>query len=183
MRLVRKVSPRPRSAGLTLVELMVSIGLLALLAAAAAPSFDGFLQRREVLGLSNQLVADLQGLRSAALARQEALRLTVRTPTTGRGGCYAVHTGAPEACSCDATTVRCSGAELLRGVALPAEGRVLLRANVASLRLDPRQGTVSPTGSIEVIGRDGRALRHVVNLLGRVRVCAAAGSWPEVPSC
>lgn len=176
--------PAGRSApGLTLLELMVSIAVLALLAVAAVPSFDGFLQRREAQGLSSQLVADVQALRSAALARQEALRLTVRTPALGRGGCYAVHTGAADACSCDTGTVQCSGGELLRGLALPTDGRLLLRANVASMRLDPRQGTVSPTGSIEVIARSGPALKHVVNLLGRVRVCAASGTWPGVPAC
>ena len=180
------VAPTParsRARGLTLLELMVSIAVLALLAMAAVPSFDGFLQRREALGLSNQLVADLQALRANALARQEALRLTVRTPALGRGGCYAVHTGAADACSCDSTTIRCTGAELLRGGVLPPDGRLLLRANVASMRLDPRQGTVSPTGSIEVIARGGPSLKHIVNLLGRVRVCAASGTWPGVPAC
>jgi type IV fimbrial biogenesis protein FimT len=182
MRLVPKVYPVPPGTGLTLLELMVSISVLALLAAAAVPSFDGFLQRREMLGVSQQLVADLQGLRSAALARQEKLRLTVRSPVAGRGGCYAVHTGAADACSCD-TSVRCSSAELLRGVVVPADGRVLLRANVASMLFDPRQGTVSPFGTVELVARDGRTLRHIVNLLGRVRVCASVGSWPEVPAC
>lgn len=183
--LVAPTLARPRACGLTLLELMVSITVLALLAAAAVPSFDGFLQRREALGLSNQLVADVQALRSAALARQEALRLTVRTPALGRGGCYAVHTGAADACTCDSDsdTIHCTGAELLRGGVLPTDGRLLLRANVASMRLDPRQGTVSPTGSIEVVARSGPTLKHVVNLLGRVRVCAASGTWSGVPAC
>lgn len=176
-----EVPPPPR--GLTLIELMVSIAILALLATAALPSFDAFLQRRQVLGLSSQLVTDLQLLRGLALARQEALRLTVRTPASGAGGCYLVHTGAAEACSCSGETMSCSGAELLRGFALPADSRLRLRANVASMRLDPRQGTVSPTGSIEVVGGDGRALKHVVNLMGRVRLCASAGDWPGVSAC
>lgn len=184
MRLVRPMNRRPPLArGLTLVELMVSIALLALLATAAVPSFETFLLRREMTGLSEQLIADLQGLRSAAIARQQALRLTVKSPTSGRGGCYAVHTGAADACTCNNGTVQCTGGELLHGVALPPQGRLLLRANVASLRLDPRQGTLSPTGSIEVVGHDGRSLKHVINLLGRARVCAASGAWAGVPSC
>lgn len=181
--LVAKSPARRPARGLTLIELMLSVSLLALLAVAAVPSFDGFLQRREAVGLSNQIVADLQALRGAALARQEALRFTVRTPALGRGGCYALHTGAADACTCDVDTVRCSAGEQLRGVVLQTDGRLLLRANVASMRWDPRQGTVSPTGSIEVITRDGSTLRHVVNLLGRVRVCAGSGTWPGVLAC
>ena len=181
--LVAKYTAAPPDRGLTLVELMLSISLLALLAVAAVPSFDGLLQRREATGLSNQIVADLQALRGTALARQEALRLTVRSPATGRGGCYAVHTGAADACTCDTSSVQCTGGELLRGHVLPADGRLLLRANVASMRVDPRQGTVSPAGSIEVVARNGQSLKHVVNLLGRVRVCASSGTWPGVPAC
>lgn len=169
--------------GFTLIELLVSISLLALLATAAVPSFDGFLQRREMAGTSSRLIAHLQTLRGAALARQEPLRLTVYPPASGRGGCYAIHTGAANACTCDLSGLRCTGAELVDGTALPVDGRLTLRANVTSLRIDPRQGTVSPTGSIELVGRDGQSLKHVINLLGRVRLCVAAGSWPGVPAC
>lgn len=170
--------------GLTLIELMLSVALVALLAVWALPSFDGLLQRRQVLGVSAQLVTDLQYLRSLGLARRAALRLSVQTPSSGPGGCYLVHTGAADACSCSGTTITCTaGTELLRSFALPTDSRLRLRANVASMRVDPRQGTVSPTGSIEVMAADGSALKHVINLLGRVRLCASAGNWQGVTAC
>lgn len=183
MRHIRQVRAGPLPAGVTLIELMVSTAVVALLATAALPSFDGFLQRREMAGLSGRLVADLQSLRSNALARQEPLRLSLYPPANGRGGCYALHTGAATACQCNGGTLQCTGAELLGGMALSPDGRVTLRANVSSLRLDPRQGTVSPTGSIEIVGRDGQSLKHVINLMGRVRLCSAVGSWPGVSAC
>lgn len=169
--------------GLTLIELMLSVALVALLAVWALPSFEGLLQRRQALGVSAQLVTDLQYLRSLGLARRAALRLSVQTPSSGPGGCYLVHTGAADACSCTTTITCTTGTELLRGFALPADSRLRLRANVASMRVDPRQGTFSPTGSIEIIMTDGSALKHVVNLLGRVRLCASAGSWQGVSAC
>lgn len=170
--------------GLTLIELMLSVALVALLSVWALPSFDGLLQRRQALGLSAQLVSDVQYLRSLGLARRTALRLTVQSPTSGPGGCYLVHTGPADACSCSGTTITCAtGTELLRSFALPADSRLRLRANVASMRVDPRQGAFSPTGSIEVIAADGSALKHVINLLGRVRLCASSGSWSGVSAC
>lgn len=170
--------------GLTLIELMLSVALVALLAVWALPSFDGLLQRRQVLGVSAQLVTDLQYMRSLGLARGAALRLSVQTPGSGPGGCYLVHTGAADACSCSGTTITCTaGTELLRSFALPPDSRLRLRANVASMRVDPRQGTVSPTGSIEVMAADGSALKHVINLLGRVRLCTSAGHWQGVAAC
>ena len=176
--------PATAQHGLTLIEQLLSVLLVALLTVWTLPSFDAVLQRRQVQGVSQQLVADLQYLRSLGLARQMALRLSVQSPSSGAGGCYLVHTGAADACTCSGETITCStGTELLRSYTLPADTRLRLRANVPSLRMDPRQGTFSPTGSIEITGGDGGALKHVINLLGRVRICASAGRWAGVPAC
>jgi type IV fimbrial biogenesis protein FimT len=60
-----------------------------------------------------------------------------------------------------------------------------LRANVGSLRVDPRQGTITPTGSIDLagLGSDTLALRHVVNIMGRTRRCTPAATLAGVPRC
>jgi len=83
-----KAGPRPRvQRGLTLIELMLSVLLVALLAAWALPSFDAMLQRRQVQGVSSQLMADLQYLRSLGQARYLPLRLSIQSPPSGPGGC------------------------------------------------------------------------------------------------
>ncbi|MFM2120832.1 MAG: hypothetical protein RL722_2300 [Pseudomonadota bacterium] len=173
------------SAGLTLVELMVVLSLVALSLTVALPSFDGFVARRRLEGLSAQFMADLQWARSLAVARGTSLRLRVQNPLAG-GSCYLVHTGPALACSCgtDGST-SCSqpGAEVLRVVGVPAGDRVSLRANVSQQLIDPRQGTVSPTGSIDIQGSDGSSLRHVINILGRIRLCAPGPKVGDVPAC
>lgn len=172
------------SRGFTLIELLVGATVLALLATLAVPSFDAYLQRRQVEGLSSQFLADWQFLRSTAVARNVQFRLSIFSPASGAGGCYVLHSGAADACRCESQAAHCNaGTDVLRVVALPVESRLRLRANVASLLVDPRHGTVSPAGSIEITAAQGDSLKHVVNLLGRVRVCAASGHWIGVNPC
>jgi type IV fimbrial biogenesis protein FimT len=124
-------------------------------------------------------------LRSGAVARQEPLRLTWLHTAQGSG--WAVHSGEADACSADATAsppITCgAGTELLRSAWWPLGARVAVQANIASMRVDPRQGTVTPTGSWDMSSSDGVRLRHVVNILGRVRVCTPGPAVSGVPPC
>jgi type IV fimbrial biogenesis protein FimT len=162
---------------------MVCVAVLAVLLTVAVPSMQGVLARRQLEGLSAQFVADLQFARSAAVARADKLRLRVHA--LDGASCYLVHTGPANACACTAgPATSCSGgAQVLRVVHLNADERLSVRANVGSMLIDPRQGTVSPTGSIDITASDGSSLRHVVNILGRVRLCAPGAKVGDVPAC
>jgi type IV fimbrial biogenesis protein FimT len=172
--------------GLTLIESMVALALLGVLLTLTVPSFRAFTLRRHLDGASAQLQADLHHLRSSSVALNQALRLSVHSDSAG--SCYLIHSGDVDQCVCAFPTgaepaIACSaGAELLRSQAW-AGNPLTVRANVASMRVDPRHGTFSPTGSIELQAGDGPVLRHVVNILGRVRLCAPAAPYAGVPTC
>jgi type IV fimbrial biogenesis protein FimT len=168
-----------------LVEALVVMSIGALLLGQALPALSSFLGRRQLEGLSMQLQADMHEWRARSVASGQGLRLSLPTAPTG-GSCYVVHTGDADACACsDAGQALCqSGTLLLRSVFIPDTTRVQLSANVKSLRVDPRQGTVSPAGSLDLSSNDGSVrLRHVVNIMGRVRLCMAAGKMSGVPAC
>jgi type IV fimbrial biogenesis protein FimT len=55
-----------------------------------------------------------------------------------------------------------------------------VQANVASILFDPLHGTSTPTGTLRVVADSGRAVHHVVNIMGRVRTCSPAGAAPVV---
>ena len=184
----RTKPPPQRAHGLTLVELLVVLTLTAILLHSATLSFSGWLQRQHLLGVSAQFNADLQWLRSAAVTRHRILRMSFQDTTAGT--CYLVHSGDADACRCNADAraepdVACAeGTELLRAALVPASRRIRLRSNVTSLRVDPRHGTFTPTGSVEVSTLDGSSsLRHVINILGRTRICTPGPRFPGYGAC
>jgi type IV fimbrial biogenesis protein FimT len=56
-----------------------------------------------------------------------------------------------------------------------------VQGNVASILFDPLHGTSTPTGTLKIVGDSGRAVHHVVNIMGRVRTCSPVGAAPAVP--
>jgi type IV fimbrial biogenesis protein FimT len=51
------------------------------------------------------------------------------------------------------------------------------------MTFDPVKGTVTPTATLRVESKDGRALHQVVNLLGRIRTCSPGGKLPGEKTC
>ncbi len=75
------------------------------------------------------------------------------------------------------------GAEQIRTVRLPASDDVSLRANVSSVLFDPLHGTSSPSGTLRLVGTQGREIQHVINIMGRVRSCTPQGVVPGYRAC
>lgn len=163
--------------GLTLVETAVVVAVLAIAAATAVPSLADFIELRRLDAAANQLAADLQLARSESLARNRALRLSVQAASDA--SCWIVHTGLAADCRCGAapdTAVCNAGTVAVKTVTLGGTGRLRVEANVASMRFEPLHGTVTPAGTLRVVDSRGRAVQHVVNVIGRPRSCSPSGA-------
>jgi type IV fimbrial biogenesis protein FimT len=168
------------SGGFTLVEASITVAIAAITLATAAPSFGSFIETRRLNGVAAQLAADIQFIRAEALLRNAPLRLSLHDDAGGN--CYVLHSGLAKQCSCAGDgPALCSGdAREIKTVVLPARERIRVQANVASILFDPLHGTSTPTGTLRVVADSGRAVHHVVNIMGRVRTCSPAGAAPVV---
>lgn len=170
-----------RQVGLTLVETAIAASVVAVAAAAAAPGMGSLIDARRLGGFAAQLAADLQLARNEAIVRNQAVRVSLNPIA----GCYVVHTGSAVQCICgtEGPALCTGGASQIRTVRWSAADRVALQSNSNSILFDPQHGTASPAATLRVTGADGRAVHHVVNLMGRVRSCAGLGSVPGYRAC
>ena len=172
-----------RPCGVTLVETCVVLAVMLIVASAALPPLLAFLDRQRLEGAAAELAGDLLFVRTEALARNQPLRLSVYSESGS--SCYVVHSGERSDCSCEASgRAACTGdAEPLKTVRWSADDRLVLNANVNSMRFEPAQGTTSPAGSLRISDMHERTISVVVNILGRVRSCTPQGSVPGYRAC
>lgn len=158
--------------GLTLLELVIALSMLALVATLALPSFGAMTERARLRGAAETLAADL------AEARFESARsgraVFVVPQTAGAAWCWAVtfHAGCgcQAAASCQLKTVR-SGDHA---------GVDLVEASAS--QLDP-SGRAPVGGGALFRSSHGEQLKVDMMPLGRARVCSPGGSVPSYPAC
>jgi type IV fimbrial biogenesis protein FimT len=173
--------------GLTQVEGLIALAVVAVVLGAALPSFEQARERRHVEGVAAQVRTTVLHARSLAISQDRTVRLRVETSTAG--SCYVVHTGPANACTCLAGSntggdAVCSAAgRSFHSLFLQRTGPVAMSANVSSMLFDPTTGTTSPTGTISIQGRSGSELRQIVSIMGRVRTCSAGVRLSGYAAC
>lgn len=74
---VRNTSSQLRQTGLTIVELMITLAVLAILLAIAIPSFEGLIASTRVTNATNELLSALAQTRSEAIRRGQRVTICV----------------------------------------------------------------------------------------------------------
>jgi type IV fimbrial biogenesis protein FimT len=186
---------RHRQAGFTLLELVVTIIVIAILAAAAAPSFTLMRERQALRGVADNFVI------AVGLAKQEAIKrdALVRVDFMPSGdavcvGAVVVAAAGDAGCDCseDACDVSAFPDEPGNTVQLR---RVTLSGDVdfgdagSGFVIDPRTGTlfdISDNGGFELATGTGYRVQLEVNAMGRASYCTPADATkalPGVPAC
>ncbi|MCF8167759.1 MAG: GspH/FimT family protein [Rhodoferax sp.] len=153
--------------GVTLVELLVVVGLIAVLASLAAPSFTDSIDKYRLKGAAETLQADLQLARMMALRNGQNVHLNV---ATGASWCYGLNVNA----ACDCTTASsCS----LKQVNYQSSPGATLSANTFASGpvFDPVRGVVTPAGTLVMTSAVGKQVQVNVSLIGKVGICTPSG--------
>lgn len=158
--------------GFTLLELVVTVAVLAVLGVLALPSLGERVDRARLAGAAELLAADIADARFEAARMGRPLHVQARD---GADWCWSVAT-AP-GCGCAATQA-CQ----LKSAQAPDHPGVRLLEPFA-LQLHP--GGEADTQPARLEGRRGERLRVALTPLGRTRICsetsqdeAAAGRYP-----
>lgn len=155
-----------RSKGVTLIELMVTIIVLAILATIALPSFRDLAEKRRLINATEAFYADIQFARSEAVKRSRSLRINIAD------GCLTV------------ADVSASPVLVLTSTCIALFPAISLEATGLPIDLDRVRGIPSPTGgSLVITSPSGLETRVIVSRFGRVRVCSPAtkkvGGYPS----
>jgi len=171
--------------GFTLVELMVTVAVMAILMTAAVPSFVDFFERNRVRGAADGVISVVSDARAEAV--KNALDVNISMGGNGTAWCIGGNAAAPPsggnpagaAAACDCTD---TDACLVSGQRLAVDvgefPGVAVGALPAALTFDHTLGVVSPMGSRTVVLTSPRGKYDVavqVNALGQARMCTPAG--------
>jgi len=159
------------------------IAITSIVVGSSVPSLQGVIEARRLQGAATTLATDVQFIRTEAVARNQPLRFSVHP--SADGSCYVIHTGSAAQCACTGSgpAVCNGGAEAIKTVHLRAVDKVALQANVGSLLFDPLHGTSTPTGTLRLVGSAGQEIRHVINVMGRVRSCSTLAAVAGYAAC
>lgn len=167
---------KPTTHGFTLVELMVTLAVLAIVATIAVPSFQEMMTKNRVKGAAEALYADMQLARQESIKRNQAISVTFGS--NSGGWCYGLD-DTSGSCDCTATT---SASNCTIGAGTTAFSRVVqgstsfngVALNSGNITFDNVRGTASTSGTNTVsIGAYQASV--VVGALGSARICTPSG--------
>ncbi|HHH48256.1 MAG TPA: prepilin-type N-terminal cleavage/methylation domain-containing protein [Gammaproteobacteria bacterium] len=185
---------RKSSAGLTLVELLVTLALVAIIASQAVPGFSSMIKGNRLAAETNTLVSDINLARSEAIKRGTRVILcrsadpSAASPSCG-GAANTWTTGWLVFASGDANNTYDSATDTLIRIGKPRGGQVTIKTNATSnnnLEYDP-DGTTNEGGATAIFAicdergeAQGRQIQ--VNGTGRPRLVKGTPATP-IPSC
>ena len=181
--------------GFTLIELMITIGIAAILVTLAGPSFSSFFERKRLAGVAELFSQQLQFARSEAISRSANTRIVLsgggagnawQMGLTNKATCTPTVTDVTAAAACtlavdvdmDGELGEAGELVLQRWDSTDFSGIEMLPEGGVTIIFKSINGTVSATQDITLIstGNVGYVMKVKLGILGQIKLCSAAGS-------
>lgn len=159
--------------GLTLVELLVTLAVLAILAGVAVPAMSDMLYLSRLRGASSVLISDLRW--AASESQKRGLNVSLSFASTGGSEDWCYGFSVASGCNCHAQN-SCTLDDVEQTVHANRYSGIDLTWAISNDRFSfsSKRNTVTP-GHVEFKSANGKALRVVVQGYGRFRVCSPSG--------
>jgi prepilin-type N-terminal cleavage/methylation domain-containing protein len=163
--------------GFTLVELLITIVVIAILSSIAAPSFQSMLEKRRLIAATEGIYAHLQFARSEAVKFGLTANVNVSIKT-GTPWCLGI-SNATASCDCNTAGACVYGPAgvMERNLVGSEFSNVTLTTNQANAQLDGIRGGFGGTAGTITLTSSPSSLstRIVFSRLGRVKICSPSG--------
>jgi type IV fimbrial biogenesis protein FimT len=170
-------------AGFTVIELLVTVTVVAVLLAIGVPSFVASINKARLVGATHNVASDLRLAHIEATKRHRQIFVTFQGSGTSTW-CYGL--SEVDECDCnnpalDDSTYNPCRVSGIQKVTTSADFKNITLTRSADFSISPLRGTVN-AGQVTLTLSDGRITRVKVSNMGRVRPCSAAASIPDFPS-
>lgn len=171
-------------AGLTLIELMVTLTITAVLLGIAVPSMQEMIARRRVAAVASELASDLRYMASTGLQRNMPSQLDIKS------NCYVVSLDSGSAGPCDCALAAPCGTgvmapQVLKLVTLPTSAGVTFTSSRANTLFDWRG--ISQNGnpvSVTISSTNGgKAKVYTTGAIARPYACSLEHQESSFPAC
>ncbi|BAW80191.1 fimbrial protein pilin [Candidatus Nitrosoglobus terrae] len=160
-----------KSFGFTLIEMMVTVAIAAILLAVAIPSFTQMMDKKRLEGAAESLYADLQLAQSEAIKANKTIKISFYTNSTV--WCYGL-TDNTAGCNCQALN-SCMIGGIQRTVSSDEFQNITISSSLPTFSFSPPRGTAN-TSKIEFQSASNQTLQVKVSGFGRVKLCSPAGA-------
>ncbi|MBT3699716.1 MAG: prepilin-type N-terminal cleavage/methylation domain-containing protein [Methylococcales bacterium] len=158
-----------KTAGVTLIEMLIVLAILAIIATLTAPSLGLIVEKNAIRSVAESIKLDLQWTRTEAIKRSQDLTVSVNKV----GGCYGISTQQPltnpitEQCVCTDCDIKTVNAlrdhNNLKFLMQPDENPVQTHY------FKFMRGTAT-AGSLCIQSQNNLQLKVIVSTLGRIRI-------------